>query len=112
MVMLHINLKEITNAATWLRKYFDRTPPMTLGFKMQLFQNMVVLHNKLKRMEPRPPCMPIFSLHIHPQPAGSDLMITNSECGHVGYQIKGKELQTNIEANTLTLLTPLTSGSG
>ena len=30
-----------------------------------------------------------------------------SECGHLAYQIKGKEVWTNIEANTLTLHTPL-----
>ena len=31
--------------------------------------------------------------------------------GHVAYQIKGKEVQTNIETEPLTLHTPLTSGS-
>ena len=30
-----------------------------------------------------------------------------SERGHVAYQIKGKDVRTNIEANTLTLHTPL-----
>ena len=69
---------EITNAATWLRKYFSCRPPMTLGFKMQLIQNMVMLHNKLQGMERRAPCMHIFSPHIHPQPVGSDLKIAIS----------------------------------
>ena len=31
-----------------------------------------------------------------------------SVCSHVAYQIKGKEEWTNIEANTLTIHTPLT----
>ena len=35
-----------------------------------------------------------------------------SNRGHVAYQIKGKEVQTKIDAKTLTLLTPLVSGSG
>ena len=34
------------------------------------------------------------------------------EFGHVTYQIKEKDVQTNIEANTLTLHILLTSGSG
>ena len=33
----------------------------------------------------------------------------SSECGHVAYQIKGKEVWNNTEANTLTLYTPLRS---
>ena len=35
-----------------------------------------------------------------------------SEWDRVAYQIKGKEVKTYIEANALTLHTPLTSGSG
>ena len=35
-----------------------------------------------------------------------------SKCHHVAYQIKGKEVRTNIEAYTLTFHTPLTSWSG
>ena len=35
-----------------------------------------------------------------------------SESGHVAYQIKVKEVQTNMQGNTLNLYTPLASGVG
>ena len=70
-----------------------------------------MLHYKLKGMEHRAPCKHIFYPYTHPQPVGW-IKRKKSECGHVAYQIKGKEVQTNIEANALTLHTPLASGSG
>ena len=65
----------------------------------QLFQNIVMLHIKLKGMEHRAPCKHIFSPYILNLWVG--LNYKKSECGHVAYQ-KGKEVQTNIEANNLT----------
>ena len=38
--------------------------------KIQLLQNMVMLHNKLKGMEHRAPCKHIFSPYTHPQHVG------------------------------------------
>ena len=65
-----------------------------------------MLHNKLKGMEHRAPCKHVFSPYIHPQPVGWIKGKKNiSECGHVAYQIKGQEVWTNIEANSLTLHT-------
>ena len=49
MVMLHIKLKKITNAAIWLQLLYPQTPPPRpwrlrgLYVKIQLFQNMVML---------------------------------------------------------------------
>ena len=50
--------------------------------------------------------------HTHTQTVSWIKGKINSECDHVAYQIKGNEVKTNIKANTLTLNTPLTSGSG
>ena len=54
--------------------------------RIQLFQNMVMLHNKLKGIEHRAPWKHILSLWVGLKDK------TNSECGHVAYQIKGKEV--------------------
>ena len=40
------------------------------GVKIQLFQNQVMLHNKLKEMEHRASCKHIFSPYTHPQTVG------------------------------------------
>ena len=72
---------------------------------------MVMLHNKLKGMEHRAPRKHIFYPYTHPQHVVW-IIRKKSECGHAAYRIKGREVQTNIESNTLTLHTPLASGSG
>ena len=54
----------------------------------------------------------IFLPYTNHQYVGRDKRYNKSECGHVAYQIKGKEVSTNKEAKNLTLRTPLTSGSG
>ena len=71
-----------------------------------------MLHIKLKGMEHRAPCKNIFSPYTTLNPWVGLKGKQNSEYGHVAYQIEGKEVQTNIEANSLTLHTPLTSWSG
>ena len=88
---------------------FPADPPPTLGVgstaqnsffseprdqkvKIQLFQNMVMLHINLKGMEHRAPCNHIFSPYTHPQPVGWIKGYKKSECDHVAYQIKGKEI--------------------
>ena len=54
MVMLHIKLKGMKNAATCKHIFCPFTQPRPLGWgqkvKIQLFQNMVMLHIKLKGM--------------------------------------------------------------
>ena len=58
-------------------KYFTPQTPthptLTLGgqtVKVQHFQNMVMLHIKLKGMDPRETCKHIFCPYTHPQPVG------------------------------------------
>ena len=51
-----------------------------------------MLHNKLKGMEHRAPCEHLFSPYAHPQHVGWIKSYKKSECGHVSYQIKRKEL--------------------
>ena len=55
--------------------------------KIQLFHNMVMLHNKLKGMVHRAPC----KLHTPLDWVGLQDR-KNSACGHVAYQFKGKEV--------------------
>ena len=65
----------------------DPYPHLTV--KIQLFQNMIMLHNKLKGMEHRAP----YSLLTHTLNLWVGLKgKRSSECGHVAYQIKGKEV--------------------
>ena len=69
-----------------------------------------MLHAKLKGMEHSS-----YSVltHTHPQPVSRVIKgKKKSECGHVAYQIKGKEVKTDIEAKYVSLPTPLTSRSG
>ena len=68
---------------------------------------MVMLHIKLKGMELRAQCKYIYSPYTHPQMRVGLKCKINSECDRAAYQIKGKEVQTYIEANTLTLHPPL-----
>ena len=50
-------------------------PPPPLGYGVNrsdfnFFQNMAMLHNKLKGMEHRAQCKHMFSPYTHPQPVG------------------------------------------
>ena len=73
-----------------------------------------MLHFKLKGLERRSPSKHMFCPYTQPRPLGLGRKVKHvrSECGHVAYQIKGKEVYTNIIAQVLTLHTTLTSGSG
>ena len=75
---------------------------------MRNIRNLDMLHNKLKGMEHRAPWKHCHILSLHTtSTCGFDQKVNkNSECGHVAYQIKGKYVSTNIEANTLTLNIP------
>ena len=53
---------------------------------------VVMLHIKLKEIEPRAPCKHIFYPYTLPQPVGWIKGENNSKGGHVAYQIKGKEV--------------------
>ena len=53
----------------------------------------------------------MLSFHTLSNPwAGSKGLFFFSENGHIAYQIKVKEVLTNMQGNTLSLHTPLTSG--
>ena len=73
-------------------KYYARRPPTpTLGVKIQLFQNMVILHIKLKAC-------------LHPPSPYSWVKRSNltfAEHDHVAYQIKGNHECSNMVANIL-----------
>ena len=61
-----------------------------------------MLHIKLKGMEHRAHTL---SLHT-PSTCRLDQKVQKSECGHVAYQIKGKEVETKIEEKTLPYAHP------
>ena len=80
-------------------KYFARRPPPPPHdpwgrVKIQLFQNMVMLHIKLNGITN---VANIFSA----DPGGWDQNSTFSEYGHVSYQIKGNNACSNMVANIL-----------
>ena len=54
--------------------------------KLQLFQDMVMLHNKLKGMEHRAPCKFFFSLYTHPHSVGWIKSYEKSKCGQESIQ--------------------------
>ena len=60
--------------------------------KIQLFQDMVMLHNKLKGMEHRAPCKFFFSLYTHPHSVGWIKSYEKSKCGQ-------ESTQSNITPN-------------
>ena len=79
-----------------------------VGSKVKTFFSLkeVMSHIKLKGIEHRAPCKHIFCPHTRPLPLGLIKRFKKAECGHVAYQTKLKEVDTNIDANTLTLQTP------
>ena len=82
---MHIKL----NGASCKHIFCPYTHPRPLGPKVKTFFLKVV---KLKGMEHRRPCKYIICPYSHPQPVGLIKRFNNSECGHVAYQIKGKEV--------------------
>ena len=80
--------------------------------KIKLFQNMVMLHIKLKQTTLAAAWKQIFCPQTHPQPRGWDQTISFSESSHVAYQIKADDAGSNMVANILPTDTPLTQGVG
>ena len=62
--------------------------PRSQKVKIQLFQNMVMLHNKLKENHASIYSLLKNTLNLWVGLKGK----TNSECCHVAYQIKGKKV--------------------
>ena len=111
MVMLHVKLKRITNAAIWLpadppthTPHFDPLYGVSRS-KFNFFQNMVMLHIKLKRItngETWLPADPLHTLHTPSLGMGSvGQNATVSEYGHDAYQIKENQECSNMVANIL-----------
>ena len=74
--------------------------------KIKLFQNMVMLHIKLKRTTLAATWLQIFCPQTHPQPRGWGQTISFSESSHVAYQIKADEAGSKMVANILPTDTP------
>ena len=93
MVMLHIKLKGMTNAATRRHIFCPYTHPRPLGgVKGQnIFLKGVMLHYHCFGMELGAPCKHIFCPNTHPRPLGWGQKIKKNlkvPC-HVAYKIKG-----------------------
>ena len=116
VVLLHSKLKGWNiehHASTW--SILTRTLDPWGGVKMSkhFLLKVVILHIKFKGKKHRAPCKHIFCPNTHLNPyIGSKGQNIFYECSHVGNQIKGKEVKTNIEAKTLTLHAPMTIGAG
>ena len=97
-------------------KYFARRPPpIPWGWgqyvKIQLFQNIVMLHIKLKRITKRSNMVANVLPADPPPPRGdwvSKSKLFFSEHGHIAYQIKENHKCSNMEATILpaNILTP------
>ena len=64
-----------------------------------------MLHIKLKETERRAPCKHTLCPYTHPRPVGLGQNIF-SKCGYDAYQMKGKEVSTNIEDENVLTHTP------
>ena len=82
--------------------------------KIKLFQNMVMLHIKLKLTTLAATWLQIFCPQTHPQPRGRGQRSNHifSESSHVAYQIKADDAGSNMVANILPTDTPSTQGMG
>ena len=74
------------------------------------FLKVIMLHIKLKGMERRAPWKSIYCPYTLAPWGLVERSNHFHECGHVAYQIKGKEVKTNIEAKSLTVHISLTLG--
>ena len=83
--------------------------------KIKLFQNMVMLHIKLKLTTLAAKREQIFCPQTHPRPRGWGQKVKLyifSESSHVAYQIKAEDAGSNMVANILPTDTPSTQGVG
>ena len=113
--ILHIKLKGMEHRATCKHIFWLYTYPLPLGMwsiGQNIFTESSQVVYQIKGMAHRASHNHIFLPYTNHQYVGRDKRYNKSECGHVAYQIKGKEVSTNKEAKNLTLRTPLTSGSG
>ena len=99
------------------RNILPTDTPLTMGWVQKVkpfFFKVVMLHIKLKGIEYRAPWKQIFCPYTHPRPLGwgQRSFFFFSESYNIAFKIKGKEVQTNMQAETLILHTPLTSGIG
>ena len=89
--------------------YFAHRPP-TLGVKIQLFQNMFLLHIKFKGIKNAATWKQIFCLHPHPPfdpwRMSKGQNSTFLEHGYIAYQNKGYHECNNVVANILPTSTP------
>ena len=91
------------HAAHIMPLYTSSAPWVESKGQKSFFLNVFMLHINLKGIELRARCKPISCPYTNPQSVGRVIKGKNySECGHAAYQIKGKEVYTNIEAKTLT----------
>ena len=93
MVMLHVKLKVLPNAATY--KHIFCPQPLGGVNGQNIFPEVVMLHIKLMGMEYRAPCKHIFCPYIHPRPLECDQkskhFFNESSQRHVAYQSKGNK---------------------
>ena len=93
-------------------KYLARRPPPPPDprgqkVRIQLFNYMVMLHNKLKGMRHRAPCKHIFSLYTHPQPVSWIKGKKNLNVVMLHIKLREKKYGLTLEANAVTLHTRL-----
>ena len=83
--------------------------------KLNFFQNMVMLHIKLKLTTLAATWQQIFCPQTHPRPRGWGQKVKIyllPESSHVAYQIKADDAGSNMVANILPTDTPSTQGAG
>ena len=115
----YINLKGVSNAATWCKYIAHRPTPLCLALglvqkiKIQLFQNIVMLHIKLKLHSHKfsnivanmlPADHPAQPMELVSKGQNS----TFSEHGHVAHQVKWNYVCSIIVANILPAEPPCT----
>ena len=111
MVMLHIKLKGVTNAATCKYIFCPNTHPSSLGWgqRSKKILKVVMLHIKLIGMEHRAPCKHISC----PKGGSKDQNKKNLKVRcHDAYQIKVNGVKSTMQAHILSLHTPSTCGVG
>ena len=104
----HIKLNRFSNSETWQQIFCLHTfslPRSTLGVglkvKIQLIENMVMLHMKLNKITKAPTCKYFGRKSLLPAPLTLWSKSTCSEHGCVAYQIKGNHKCSSVVAKIL-----------